>query len=130
MSALQIGPKERLAIAKLELLATANPIDPQRAIAAAARDEAAYRDMMEGMTVFLPVGYAVTYSHENQPCGLCHHISISVDRANMAPSPEAVEMILKEFGMKPLMSRETANVWLESISPTLQAVNIVQMVVA
>jgi hypothetical protein len=126
MTALLIGPEERVAIAKLRLLAEANPFDPQRVIEAAERDMAAYRAWMDGLSITLPSGYWVTYSHEDQPCGRCHHISISVDRPNKMPHPEAVQMILREFEMKPI--GDSLQIWIEHVSPTVRAVNIMQAV--
>ena len=91
----------------------------------------AYRDMMETLSIDLPVGFHVTYTHERQPNAptptkLCHHISISVERPKKMPLPEAVEMILLEFGMKPM--REATGVWLEDIDRVTAAVNIVQLI--
>jgi hypothetical protein len=89
---------------------------------------AAYRDMMATLTLELPVDYRVTYTHEQQPhAGLCHHISISVNRPKKMPHPEAVGMILSEFGMRPL--DDTPNgVWIEDINPLTKAINVVQPV--
>lgn len=125
MPALIIGGEERLAISQLQLLAAATPFDPQQVIAAAARDIQAVRDLMNGYTIKLPVGFNVTYSHENQPPGLCHHISISVDRRNKLPSPEAVEMILEAFEMRPISA--SLKVWPEIIAGE-KAVNVLQLV--
>jgi hypothetical protein len=130
MSALIIGETQRALIAELRALAAANPFDARTIKATADKDIAAYRDMMRTLTVELPVGYAVTYSHEIQPKapppGLCHHISVSVDRPHLMPSPEAVEMILAEFGMQPL--KTSSGVWIEDVRPGEKAVNVLQLV--
>jgi len=42
-------------------------------------------------------GYKVVYSIEEQPLGLCHHLSVSID--SELPCVEAVEAIMKEFGI-------------------------------
>src|SRR5690348_14897211 len=50
-------------------------------------------------------GWKVVYTIEQQPLGLVHHISISVQPVNPKnpyPHPAAVEMILQEFGLPPL----------------------------
>jgi hypothetical protein len=130
MPALIIGETERARIAELRAVAAANPFDARAAQATADRDMAAFRDWMKTLSVDLPVGYTVVYSHEIQPNapppGICHHISISVERAAKLPSPEAVEMILEEFGMKPL--KDAHGVWVEDISPGEKAVNVLQLI--
>lgn len=69
-------------------------------------------------------GFRIVYSIENQPHGgNCHHISISVKEKNKYPSPEAVEEILKEFGMKEI--NKSFSIWLEK---EIQAINILQKI--
>lgn len=130
MPALLIGEAERAQIAELRAVAAANPRDVHASQAAADQDLVAFRDAMRTMSVFLPIGFAVTYTQEIQPNapppGLCHHISISVDRPDYLPSEAAVEMILEEFGMKPL--KEAQGVWVEDISPGERSVNVLQLV--
>lgn len=128
MPALVIGQVQREQIATLRAIAGANPQDPRDVMFAAERGGEVFRAMMALLTVELPIGYFVTYSHETQPIGLCHHLSVSVRRPNKMPSVEAVEMILEEFGMRPLQT--SASIWNEQISPTIAAVNIVQKVEA
>jgi hypothetical protein len=128
MAALVIGAEERLAILQLRLLAEANPFDIAQAEALAARAIDDYRAWMETMSLVLPVGYQVTYSREIQSFGLCDHISVSVARRDMLPSPEAMELILEAFGMQPAGAHVTANIWVESVAVGLRAVNIVQIV--
>lgn len=129
MAALVIGETQRKQIADLVAVATANPLDARRVKAAADRDLVAYRDMMATLTLELPIGFLVTYTHEQQPqAGLCHHISISVRRPKKMPSPEAVQVILMEFGMRPLEDRQ-GGFWIEDIDPVTSAVNVVQPVI-
>lgn len=132
MPALIIGPEELAQIAELKAVAAANPLDVHGMMGAAEGDMEAFRDAMQTETVFLPIGFAVTYTQEIQPNapppGICHHISISVDRPDHLPSEAAVEMILEAFGMGPL---EASNgVWVEDISPGERAVNVIQLVAA
>ena len=47
-----------------------------------------------------PNGYRAAISFEQQPPGLCAHLSISVDTPGNLPSPESVEMIAEVFGLK------------------------------
>jgi hypothetical protein len=121
--ALIIGAAERLAISKLQLLAAATPFDVKAVLAL---DPAAVRDMMEAYTIVIPRGYHVTYSHEQQPPGLCHHLSVSVDTDYKMPHTAAVEMILQAFGMQPIA--KSLKIWLEEVSPGLGAVSILQLV--
>lgn len=126
-AALIIGATQRKQIAELRVLAAANVQDPTQVINTARRDIKAYRDMMNALTVEIPLGYFVTYTHELQPHhGLCHHISISVDRPRKMPSVEAVEMLLEEFGMEPL--KRSRGVWIEEVDPTTSAINILQTI--
>jgi len=127
MPALIIGEAQRQQIAELKAVAAANPQDPVSAAAAAARNMRAYRDMMATLSVELPVGYDISYSHEKQPtAGLCHHISISVRRAKKMPGTEAVAMILEAFGMRPM--EKSDGLWIEDINPVTKALNIVQTI--
>jgi hypothetical protein len=124
--ALIIGEAERKQIADLRALAAANPQDVVQVQTAANRDIAAFREMMETLSLQLPVGYRIAYSHEMQPkAGLCHHISISVARPKKMPSQEAVEMILQEFGMRPMS--QSNKLWIEDVDHVTKAINIVQV---
>lgn len=131
MAALIISPQGRARIAELKAFAMSTPPqDPRAVMKLAARALGDFRDAQKTMTVYLPVGYAVTYTREIQPeapgDGLCDHISVSIDRRGRMPSPEAVEVILQEFGMRPIGESEA--VWTEDIGPGEKAVNIVQLV--
>jgi len=127
MPALIIGETQRQQIAELKAVAAANPQDPLSAQNAATRNIRAYRDMMATLSMELPIGYVITYSHDRQPkAGLCHHISISVRRARKMPGTEAVAMILEAFGMRPL--EKSDGLWIEDIDPVTKALNIVQTV--
>lgn len=130
MPALLIGAEERAAIAELIAVAAATPLQPGAVNGAAAADVDGFRDMMRTLSIALPVGFRVCYSHEIQPeappPGLCHHISISVERPGQLPPVEAVEMIIRAFGMSELA--DAAAVWVEDIGPGERAVNVVALV--
>ena len=126
MSALIIGEKQRSAITEMRAFAAADPLDPASVMRTAEKDMGALRGFMGTLSIELPVGYFVTYSHERQPFGLAQHISVSVNRPHKAPSVEAVEMILEEFGMQPL--RGSVSVWIEEVNRTTKAINILQAV--
>lgn len=130
MRPLVIGEDERKQIAELRAFAAATPRDAVASKAAADQNMAAFRDEAHTMTVFLPVGFAVTYTQEFQPHapppGLCHRISISVDTPYRAPNPAAIEMILEAFAMKPLAQSD--HVFIENIGPGEAAVNVLQLI--
>jgi hypothetical protein len=126
MPALIIGPDERKLIAELIATAPGMILEAKAMMAMAGKDMTGYRDMMKTRSIDFPVGYHACYCQERQPAGLFHHISLSVDRHNKLPSPEAVEMILEEFGLAPL--KESQGVWVEDIGPGAKAVNILQLV--
>jgi len=45
--------------------------------------------------VLIPVGYRAAISFEQQPPGLCRHLSVSVDTPGKLPNEPAVLMIMK-----------------------------------
>lgn len=49
-------------------------------------------------SVAVPVGFQCTYSVEEQPAGLSRHLSVSVETPGRWPSPEAMALIMAEFG--------------------------------
>ena len=126
MTSLLIGPDEKAKIAELRAFAEANPLDPVSVIALAAENLDNVRDVMHMYSIDVPIGFHVTYSQENQPPGLCHHLSVSIDRADKMPHPETVEMILQEFGMEPIA--QSINVWIEDVDDVTKAINIAQLV--
>jgi hypothetical protein len=125
MRALIIGAAQKAGIAKLRAMAAENVLDTEAMKTAAAADIAAYRQMMVELSIELPAGYLVTYSHERNPlAGVIQHISVSVDAPNRAPHPAAVNMILEAFGM--LSVDQSLSVWIEDVSRTEKAINVVQ----
>lgn len=66
------------------------------------------------------LGYRCCYSIEEQPIGLCSHLSVSADD-NKLPSPAAVELIKKEFGM----SEEDVYVYIEN---EVNAINVISKI--
>jgi len=67
--------------------------------------------------VHLHDGYRVVFSYEEQPVGLCAHMSISIESGH-APHPAAVETIMEEFGMGKNL-RDCLQVWIEGNSVNL-----------
>lgn len=77
----------------------------------------------EPVSLTIPVGFDVALSFEEQPHGMCMHISISVDDATLLPNPIAIEMILKLYGLTPPFDL----VWEEEFQPGHFAINIVAL---
>lgn len=72
-----------------------------RAAAFAEKSGVTTNDYNEALTLKIPVGFHVTYTHEEQRPGLaCRHISISLDNAKpgSGPHPAAVDMLLEAYG--------------------------------
>jgi hypothetical protein len=77
--------------------------------------------------MIFPGGYRAAYSIEEQPAGLCSHLSISVmDRTKKGamPSSEAVKMIAEAFGVP---FPDGVHLWMEEFDPGEYAVNIVAL---
>lgn len=49
-------------------------------------------------TIEIPRGFTVTYTIEEQPIGLCRHISVSVDTPGRLPNSHALAWLLEAFG--------------------------------
>jgi hypothetical protein len=101
--ALIIGPVQKDLIRALKKRAAENVISfNQVKLLAGVRERGTIRNPLNyDLTIEIPQGYLVTYTHEMQREDVeCRHISISVRNAepNKGPNPTAVELILKEFG--------------------------------
>jgi hypothetical protein len=125
MTALLIGDTERAAIADLKERAQSRVTVVNATTAELmvnVGDEVRAANM--AFTIYLPAGYKVTYTLEDQPVGRIEHISISVMRPGKMPNPVAVDMILREFGMRPLADSDS--MWIEAFEPRHEAINIAQ----
>lgn len=76
--------------------------------------------------VELPRGYRVNISFEQQPAGLCLHLSMSTSAPDKLPHPAALQMVLQAMGID---RHEEARTWVEEFEvdgkPGGRAVNIV-----
>jgi hypothetical protein len=72
---------------------------------------------------YLNQGYRAVFSFEEQPCGWCRHLSISVDTRFKLPNVPAVELIMKEFGFSGGIY-DCTNVWVEDE----KAINVLQII--
>lgn len=78
--------------------------------------------------VLIPFGYRAAISVEEQPAGLCWHLSISVERKDPTrmPSVEAVNTIAEAFGID-TSKPDDVMMWTEEYEPGRHAVNIVTL---
>lgn len=81
---------------------------------------------MEEFTVVLPFGYRIVFSIEVQNPGKMRHLSMSVDEDGKLPNPVAVQEIMKATGFTNEL--ENCLVKLEDISPTRQAINVMEVI--
>jgi hypothetical protein len=76
--------------------------------------------------VELPVGYRVSISVEEQPAGMCLHLSMSSSAPGKVPHPDAVRMVLEVIGIERGLPYRT---WIEEFlidgKPGGHAVNVV-----
>jgi hypothetical protein len=76
--------------------------------------------------MMFPGGYRAAFSIEQQPAGLCTHLSISVEgrpRKGMMPSMEAVQAIAEVFGV-PFPPDKA---WNEEFEPGEYALNLLSL---
>lgn len=73
-------------------------------------------------SVELERGFTAVISFEQQPVGLCKHLSISVPGVGQTPHPEAVNLIAKEFGID---QTSIISMFVEEFEPNHFAVNVV-----
>jgi hypothetical protein len=74
----------------------------------------------------IPLGYRCVFTLDEQPCGLCRHLSVSVLGQGAAPNPAAVEMLAAEFGFRGGV-KDMFAVWTEPVPPKKVAVNFLQL---
>ena len=70
--------------------------------------------------------YRCDISFEQQPAGLCRHLSVSVAKRGKVPSEIAIQMLAEAFGFSEFPPRR-GRVWLEEFEPGHHAVNVVEV---
>jgi hypothetical protein len=83
--------------------------------------------------VELPVGYRVSISFEQQPAGMCLHLSMASGAPGKVPGPDAVSMVLTAIGMdggvQEILNLHGGRIWFEDFlingKPGGRAVNVV-----
>jgi len=73
-------------------------------------------------TCHIQFGFRCVYTVEEQPFGWCHHLSVSIDAPGKVPNVQAIEFLMKEFGISRPLS-EAKVVYFEDIG-NIKAVNI------
>jgi len=68
----------------------------------------------------------VAFSFEEQPVGICRHLSVAVVKKGKLPHPEAVAMICEAFHFFSFPPRD-GNVWIEEYEPGRRAINVVEL---
>jgi hypothetical protein len=125
-----IGADEQKAINDLIEVAKDNPIneaDLFRAGRARGDDLLRWKSRLNAFTMRLPVGYLVTYTQEQQPPGLCHHINVSVDDG--IPNIVAMTVICDAFGIGYVVTEKKAlKAWPEMYESGRVALHILALV--
>jgi hypothetical protein len=101
--------------------------DPGPTLALADRPEGFKRPPSEH--VIVPCGYRVAISFEEQPAGLCRHVSISIEDADPRyplPNPHAVAMIASACGFKS-WPPNPGRMWREEFAPGQWAINVLEV---
>lgn len=73
---------------------------------------------LDWYTCFIQVGYKCVYTVEEHPMGWAHHLSVSIDAPGKCPAVQAVQFLMKEFGIETEMDK--CYVYMEG-----EAVNII-----
>jgi hypothetical protein len=117
--AVQERAREILALAELRPI----PLEVHQLLAAG---EPIPKGIYDDFTMRVPMGFTVIFTHETQPVGLLKHLSMSVDLANRVPHPEAVRLLLEEFGFATRL--EDCIVWQEDCGGGHTAINVIEPV--
>ena len=133
--ALIIGQDELAHIAALKDLAASQPVTltAMRVLAKGfdPADPASKKGkprLPQGFTMEIPMGYTATYTVEEQPMGLCRHLSVSVPNEKM-PNPAAVQEIMSLFGFETVLGtkmKTSTAIWEEKYAPGFNAINILE----
>jgi hypothetical protein len=79
-------------------------------------------------TIEIPFGFTVTYTVEEQSQGWTRHLSVAADRPGRAPSPEAVDMLMREFAFRAPGVRHIEIKWMEPLGNDRKAINLVEYI--
>ena len=122
---LVINPAVQERVREILALAEVRPI-PLEVHQLLAAGEPIPQGIYDDFTMRVPMGFTVIFTHETQPVGLLKHLSMSVDLAGRVPHPEAVRMLLEEFGFTTRL--EDCIVWQEDCGGNHTAINVIEPV--
>jgi hypothetical protein len=128
---LYLGRAEIAAIQRLIKLADGRRVlleEMKRRVKAAQRGEALPKRYNMDFTIKIPFGFTVTYTVEEQPQGWCRHLSVAAERFGRVPTPEAVAMLMREFGFRATTPVQAMAFWLEPIGNDRKAVNVLEFI--
>ena len=129
MTPLVIDDDVRAEIARIAKNAEANPT-PLETMEKLASGDSAPGGLNKEFTIWIPVGFSVTYTHEVQPGNVvCRHMSMSAGDNNKVPHPEAFKMMMELFGFVNTLDDliEMGSIWEEAFSgDTCLAINAVE----
>lgn len=135
MPILYIGDDERRKIERIIAFAQGHPVlfdqirkgvvDAKIVLELKDRVPDTVRPQSAGM--MFPGGFRAAYSIEQQPAGMCAHLSVSVEgrpTKGAMPGEPAVIMIAGAFGMR----YPADKMWIEEFEPGEYAVNLVSLI--
>lgn len=113
-------------LASLRKRAEENPIPlaEMRKMVDAAEQGRPYSAVPADQTIHLPMGWSVTFTHEDHPGGRARHMSMASPDRSKVPIEPALEMVMGHLGfVAPLQECVT---WLEPLTKG-HAVNVVEV---
>lgn len=125
MRALIIDDNFKNQIKKLVDFAEANPLSMDDLLDTFNGNRPPVGDQ-EGFCFCTITGYRIVYSIEEQVPGKIRHLSVSVDKDEAYPNPEAVREIMKLLGFKNVLEECIVN--LEEISDKRGAINVLELI--
>lgn len=120
-----INDKLKTQIASLVAYAEENPVSMDELLDTVNKQAKPVGDFSQH-TLNLPFGYRIVYSIEEQPKGKIRHLSMSVNEDEKLPNEFVVREVMKLIGFKNEL--ENCEVFLESISLSRQAVNVLEII--
>lgn len=121
MRLLVINEEVKKRVVEVKRFADENPIT----VTAPVEEVQLAGDKSEFVT-YIPDGYRVVYSIENQPKGKVRHLSVSLVGNGSLPSPHSVEAIIELFGFEKKL--HDCKIYLEEIEPEHHAMNVLEFV--
>lgn len=77
-------------------------------------------------TCLLFYGYRCVFTVEEQPFGWARHLSVSVLGNGTAPSPQAVGVLMEEFGFRGTVESCANKSYIETLDGSKVAINVIE----